>query len=244
MANGKKHKGMSLIEMTLVVAAVAVVATFSVPAIDTMLNSLDSPDQTKAMIDSALAAARAGAMKHHQYVGVRFQHANGPQDDDDVLEREQPQYMVFIIHDPEVSGGSSSQDILNFRAFEGNKPIKLPDTIGVFTDNSVSNLIDESTFSIVFSPSGKLIVVELEVLEVDNDDAVFTTSTSDIDDGLAMFYDDTTGGLSEESSVRKLVIYNRKKFRKMGSGDRDDYLDSLKENYVSPYTGKLFEVEQ
>ena len=106
-------------EMTVVIAAIALLAVFGLPAARTLFDSLASTGGTKAMVSAALSSARAIAAKEQHYAGIRFQkafHGDGP--------LHASQYMVFIIHDPDISATA-------FRAVPGFEPIKLPDSVGV-----------------------------------------------------------------------------------------------------------------
>ena len=57
--------GFTLIEMIVVVAIVALLAVFGMPAVRTLLNSFHSEGNTRAMINSALSCARSIAVKNH-----------------------------------------------------------------------------------------------------------------------------------------------------------------------------------
>ncbi|MHC4623375.1 MAG: pilus assembly FimT family protein, partial [Planctomycetota bacterium] len=154
-----RKPGLSLTEMLVVTACVAVLVGFGVPAVRGVLESFESAGSTQGMISSALASARAMALKEQRYVGVRFQHAYEA-DRPDVVDW--PQYLVFIVHDFERTSLAPG-----FRAVEGLKPIKLPNSVGV-TDLTAGGapidddgdfellagwpiaVVDSTTFSIVF----------------------------------------------------------------------------------------------
>jgi len=169
----RKAAGLTLIEMTLVVATIALLAGLALPAIRVMIDSFQSEGGTKSIIQAALKSARVMAMTHQRYVGVRFQKACTSNDPCDPLKGDlnAPQYMIFIMQDePKNMGGLGN----GFKAMEGHEPIKLPDTIGVMREDFINStmrvglkregaLNDVTTFSIVFSPSGKLVVHEVRV---------------------------------------------------------------------------------
>ena len=107
---------MTLIEMTLVVATIALLVGFALPAVRSMMGSFHSEGGAKSMVEAALSSARAMAVSHQRYVGVRFQKQCIAKDPARPLERlmEAPQYMIFIMHDKDQTGLGSG-----FRAIEG-----------------------------------------------------------------------------------------------------------------------------
>ncbi|MBM4023867.1 MAG: hypothetical protein FJ280_00450 [Planctomycetes bacterium] len=167
----RRTTGLTLIEMTLVVATMALLVGFAVPAVRTLVRSFHTHSGVQSMVEAALSSARAMAMSNQRYVGVRFQKlctSTNPLDPlQDVLNA--PQYMIFIVHEePKKLGGLAN----GFRAMDGMEPIKLPDTMGVMdltgiaSDAAIDELFelsDATTFSIVFAPSGKLAVHEVRV---------------------------------------------------------------------------------
>ncbi len=175
MTNASRHpskgRGLTLIEMTLVIATMALLVGFAVPAVRSMLKSFQTEGGVRSMIDAALSSARAMAMSNQTYVGIRFEKlctSDNPLDPlRDVLNA--PQYMIFIMHEePAKIGGLAN----GFRAVDGLDPIKLPDTMGVLDLTGITSdagidelfeLSDATTFSIVFAPSGKLAVHEVRV---------------------------------------------------------------------------------
>ncbi len=258
-----KHKqsGVTLMEMTVVVAAVALLAVLGLPAISAFVNSLVSSGPTKAMISAALSSARAIAAKEHRYAGIRFQKAYDPKGP-----LEAPQYMVFIVHDFDKTGLENG-----FRAVEGLEPIKLPEAVGVMdlryrTNSSAkysgdapivedddidepNELRDTTTFSIIFSPSGKLVVHDVRVRNRDgktnSKDDIFNTKPNVEDEKIAMFYQDdyTNLGLGQEASRNSFIIYERDKFRAAFEKGRawTDYLQNLDAIYINPYIGTIIE---
>jgi len=174
-----RQSGLSFVEMTVVMATVALLTVLSLPAARTFLTSFGSSDgDVRCLISSALSTARAIAAKEQRYAGIRFQYAYHP---DGPLKADQ--YIIFIIHDYD------GTDLANgFRAADNIKPIKLPANIGVMdlrigtlltpppqsTETLISSdaditplqparLIDTTTFSIVFSPAGKLVIHDVQV---------------------------------------------------------------------------------
>ena len=263
-----KH-GLTLTEMTVVIVVVALLASFALPAARMLFNSFQSQSGTKAVISAALSSARAIAAKHQRYAGIRFQE-----------DLQGHQYMVFIIYDAELPHGV--QGNLGFRAVEGIEPIKLPDSVGamdfvIVTDRSLSdyneirldaqglpnpdNWIDQNveftdttTFSLIFSQSGKLVIHDLWLLN--RDGIKNTTAGNSYDDifnkdgpveaGDAMFYQDDSlssgSSLGRELSRNSFIIYDRVEFDKVNVNRRwSDYLYKLvpEKIYINAYTGTM-----
>jgi type II secretory pathway pseudopilin PulG len=246
--SARRTTGLTLIETTLVVATIALLMGLALPAVKALVNSFQSEGGTKSIIQAALNSARTMAVTHQRYVGVRFQKACVSDDPADPLrgELDAPQYMIFIVHE--------EFKVLNlangFRALEGHEPIKLPNTIGVMDLDKGRNfprvafkmtggLSPATTFSIVFSPSGKLIVHDVRVRNRDgvyqprNDPGSTKVSHDDVFNSVdnicrykeGMFIQDDYSimragdavelGLGEEPSVTNFVIYDRATFRTM-----------------------------
>ena len=200
MRTGSKQSGLTLPEMVVVIATIALLVGVGLPAIRALLNSFETQSGAKTLISTALASARAIASKEQHYAGVRFQQ-----------DLSGNQYMIFIVHDPKIMA-------YGYRVVEGVKPIKLPESISVMdltivTDRNEQNpvnplqeiridnpsllltnserdsLVDEprevtdiTTFSIIFSPSGKLVIHGIRVRNRDG----FADSTNNLD----ISYDD------------------------------------------------------
>lgn len=280
----RKKLGVTLIEMTLVLGTIVLLIGFGIPAVRALVNSFHSESGVASLVNAALSSARAMAVQRQSYVGVRFQTtcaetANA----DEVLKA--PQYAVFIIHDPEAAPEGTGY-ANGFRALEGIEPIKLPEAFAVMdltvVDRTVAgngsvdiselpmdasiDAVDESVFaerlrettafSIVFSPSGKLIIHEVRVWNrqgrrpsdaTQSLDEVFNTPAQRANSGVrAMFGQDevTVGaGLGPEYSRTNFVICDRAKLREAyrrgipWSGCLQSL--SARRVYVSPYTGAL-----
>jgi len=262
-----RQSGMSLLEETLVVAIVAVLIYFGLPAAKHLFNTMETPSGVKALISSALDSARAIASRDQQYAGIRFQHAYY-KDDPDKSPLKSPQYMIFIKYQPRKNVPDlTDQDV--FMAIEGIEPIKLPENIGVMdliiNKNEIINtnaeinedleLCDTTTFSLVFSPSGKLIVTDVQTRNRDgvgnqntSEDDIFNTEYQ-VEAEVAMFVQDSDPsynppnkmGLEPEPSRRSFIIYDRTILRSLPDDQRyDRYLEDLKDRkmiYINPYTG-------
>ncbi len=279
-----KQHGFTLTEITVVIATIVLLVSLALPAMRAFFNSFESQGSTMSMISAALATGRAIAAKNQRYAGIRFQKADGTPNP-----LEAPQYMIFIVHDPDMMA-------YGFRAVPGLKPIKLPDSMTVsdltvvtkrnivnptnptevrlddptLSDTQRDNLIDEdreltdtTTFSIIFSPSGKLVIHGIRVRNKDGypDTAANKSESSDdvfnkkaqVDAGIGTFYQDDyfsqTGssypdlGLGPEQSRSSFVAYDKKKFIQAYKKRRawSDYLTKLADQviYINPYTGTI-----
>ena len=264
MRTGSKQSGLTLPEMVVVIATIALLVGFGLPAIRALLNSFESSSGAKTLISAALASARAVAAKEQHYAGIRFQ-----QDSAGI------QYMVFIVHDFGKTGLAPG-----FRVVQGVKPIKLPDTVVVMdlrynpdlfnppgdsvVDNDIEisnvNLFrDTTSFSIIFSPSGKLVIHNVRVrnrdgiYQPDNGnpgkislDDVFNSDENINNYGVGMFVQDDypASGLGAELSRNSFVIiYEKEKFEqafKRGTA-WSDYLQQRAADriYINSYTGTM-----
>src|SRR4030042_3157712 len=115
-----KH-GLTLTEMVVVVSIVAMFAVLAVPAFRPFVRSVESEGGANAMISASLSSARAIAAREQRYAGIRFQNKYQP-------DGKGCQYMIFIVHE---EPSKMSNLTIGFRAVEGIKPIKLPDSVGV-----------------------------------------------------------------------------------------------------------------
>lgn len=266
MKTKTRQSGLTLTEMVVVVSIVAVFAVLGLPAFRAFVRSVESEGGTTALISSALSSARAIAAREQRYAGVRFQNKYQP-------DGKGCQYMIFIVHDPEDRPDGTNLDD-GFRAVEGYQPIKLPDSVGVMDlryrtnanpqysgdnpivgDNDIDELkelMDTTTFSIIFSPSGKLVIHDVRVRnrngETNNDskDDIFNTQNNVEVEKIAMFYQDdyTNLGLGQEASRNSFIIYDRTVFDKLNPGSRySDYLKNLVSQrvYINPYTGTMIQ---
>jgi type II secretory pathway pseudopilin PulG len=263
--------GLTLIEMTLVIATIALMVGLALPAVKGMIHSFQSEGAARSMISAALNSARTMAVTRQRYVGVRFQNVCTSDDPLDQLKGllDAPQYLVFIMYEERKAMDNMSN---GFHAVEGLAPIKLPDTIGVMdltkvaddmTIDTLPELNDATAFSIVFSPSGRVVVQDVRVrnregyFQPDNTpgsgkasmDDVFNSTTNIIQYQCGMFIQDdyTALGLTGEPSRTSFVIYDRSIFRRVFERRTawTQYLKDLKSRslYVSPYTGRLMASE-
>ncbi len=244
-----RRGGLTLVEMTLVIATIALLVGFGLPAIRSLVHSFESQSGTRSMISAALSSARAMAVRNQQYTGVRFQRICRSRDSQDPLIGvvEAPQYMIFVVlEEPKKMGGLA----IGFRAVEGLEPIKLPDTTGVLDISQLADnedidedfeLNDASAFSIIFSPSGRLVVHEIRVRNRDgislpsNDsgsakvslDQIFNSALNITEYGRGMFIQDDYSarnpspgnavdyGLGKEMSRTGFVICDRQRLTQL-----------------------------
>ena len=251
MKTGTRQSGLTLIEQTVVVACIAILVVLGLPAGRAFVKSFESQGSTRAMISAALASARAIAAKEQHYAGIRFQQKY--QQDGKGC-----QYIVFIVHDFDKTGLANG-----FRAVEGIEPIRLPETVGamevVGSDNDIDDddeVTDKTTFSVIFSPSGKLVIHEVRVRNRDgkyqpsnpleSQDDIFNSPGNIENHNIGMFIQDDYAdrGLGAEPSRNSFIIYDRDTFEKVDKDKRyDDYLEDLasQEIYINPYTGTMIE---
>jgi type II secretory pathway pseudopilin PulG len=276
----RRTTGLTLIETTLVVATIALLVGLAIPAVRSLIDSFESQAGTRSVIQAALNSARAMAMSRQRYVGVRFQEACTSDDPLQPLKGllDAPQYMIFIMHDEPGTNLSNG-----FRAVDGLEPIKLPDTTAVMDLTRINGdldidelpeLSDATTFSIIFSPSGKVIAHPVLIRNRNgqrrpNNDAGSTSASTDdvfnseyniIKYKRGMFIQDDYSkrdarqtdnleyGLAEENGVVSFVICDRRVFRRVytnKSAWTGCLLDaSSRSLYVSPYTGGLISAKK
>ena len=266
MRTRSKQSGLTLPEIAVVIATIALLVGFGLPAIRALVTSFETQSGATTLISTALASARAIAAKEQRYAGVRFQQDSAGN-----------QYMIFIVYEEPSKMGNLT---IGFRAVKGFKPIKLPETVGVMDLkynpallspagdgiidddielNNANVLMDTMTFSIVFSPSGKLVIRDVRVRnrdginQPDNGNAnrislddVFNSDVNISNYGVGMFIQDDypASGLGAELSRNSFVIiYEKDKFeqaRGMGSA-WSAYLAqrALDRMYINPYTGTM-----
>jgi len=260
------------------VSIIAMIVAIMIPSVRSMRKSYESTGAT-SMINSALASARAIAIKEHKYAGIRFQLEYAP--NKKLFERSQ--YMVFIVSDLEnvlgITGG--------FKAVQGLKPMKLPGEklildLAVRTNYKTNpvvdypdpnqrrinddqwldeekEVIDATSFSIIFSPSGRLVTQNVRmrnkegIYRPDNGNSAEYTgdifnSPSNIENykmGLLVQDDYGEDGLGAERSKNEFCEISKEKLRPLYEKGQawSEYLDpSLKlveSVYINAYTGEI-----
>jgi prepilin-type N-terminal cleavage/methylation domain-containing protein len=266
MKSKSRQSGVTLTEMTVVVGVVAVLVAIGLPAIDAFHGAFESEGSVRALISAGLTTARTIAAREQRYAGIRFQKAYNP---DDPEQLEASQYMIFIVHDFGRTGLANG-----FRAVEGLKPIKLSETIGVMDSilieeninlnpdwepDGLPELNNLTTFSIIFSPSGKMLIHEVHVRNRDgvyrpanpteSRDDIFNSEENILNHNTGMFIQDDypSLGLAKERSRNSFIIYDRKEFRQAyekGRGYSDYLVRIVPETiYINPYTGQIISVD-
>jgi type II secretory pathway pseudopilin PulG len=271
MRSQRKQFGVTLTEMAVVMGIIALLVGLTIPAVNMLFNSFETESGAKSIISAALASARAIAAKEQRYAGIRFQKRYDPVDPLNAS-----QYIIFIIQDPTLTGTYG----FGFRAVEGIQPIKLPDSIGVMDLFIVSNrnrqnpinpssqttittnadidedreLLDTTTFSIIFSPAGKLVIHGVCAWNRDGASGAFSNNSNDdifntvfnvVTNRIAMFYQDDwadPSAFGPESSRNSFIIYETKILKQTDQNLRwSNYLSRLNRFYINPYTGTIIE---
>lgn len=232
------------------------------------------------MISAALASARAIAAKEQRYAGIRFQQDLKGHQYIIFIIYEEPAKMdnmtmgfravkgIEPIKLPDSVGVMDLMVRTDQRADRygaGNteyEPLKVED----LDDADVSNLdpygygtniyiTDTTSFSIVFSPSGKLVIHDVRVRNKDGDyrplnlddsmDHIFN-SPDNIGNNVGMFIQDDYAelGLGAEPSRSKFIIYDKSEFENMDENERWNYLQELSDRqmiHINAYTGTIIE---
>jgi len=266
MRTRSKQSGLTLPELVVAIATIALLLGIGLPAIRALINSFETQSGAKTLISTALASARGIAAKEQNYAGVRFQQDSAGN-----------QYMVFIVHEEPARMGNLT---IGFRAVKGVKPIKLPEKVrivdliydpdllnpsgdGVVDNdielNDINVLTDTMTFSIIFSPAGKLVIHDVRVrnrngiYQPDNGiaekvsmDDIFNSPVNINNYVVGMFIQDDYPemGLGAELSRNSFVIiYEKDKFEQARESGRawSDYLAQIAQHriYINLYTGTM-----
>ena len=256
MRKSLRKNGMTLMEVTVVVGIIAVLVGFGAPAVRALLDSFQNEAATRMMVNAALDSARSLASVHGD-VGVRFQKAYNRTNPSNVLDADQ--YMVLVKLDNE-----GDRPKKGFSVLEGHKPVRLPDRFGVMdlyagsgsgtevdrnTAFDSEAIRDLTTFTVVFSRTGKLDRRDVQVISLHDDDRTFNTRKK-LDACTTcpppvFLIDDVIAGGSEDVEISRdqLVIYDRQKFRRaLQEGQPyEDCLKSLPRVFVAPYAGRLMQ---
>ena len=142
----KNKHGITLIELTVVIAIIITLSAIGLVGVKTLENSFINTC-SKGVINGLLNSARTTAIARQTYTGIRFQ----KQDD--------TQYAIFITHDSNISYPDDNKTI-PFTAITGHPLFNL----------GKAN-IDETT--IVFSSQGKLVRKLVKIFPARTKDDIF-----------------------------------------------------------------------
>ena len=271
MTDPGKKSGYSLTELIVVVSIIGMLVGAGLPAVKQVVKSFESSARVRDVIAAAFSNARAIAIKEGKHAGVRFQrNAEGDQymifiiQDEDVdpghlMLAGRPGFRAMRGKNPmrlPKEGGvldlRIKDNYSDIEAYKTDRSVKV-DTGGV-VDTDASNesinrpfqLLDAETFSVVFSPQGKLVLTDLRVAcSTAADGDIFNTVSS----GSGMFIQDDVYSLSDavqglqlEPSRNNFVIIDKAEFNSADVDSRwSDYLQFLKPLYVNPYSGTLID---
>lgn len=282
----KTKPGLTLMEMTVVIVTILLLFGLGLPAVRALFNSFETQSGTQGVMSAALASAQAIAAQRQRYAGIRFQKISQGQNP-----LEAAQYMIFIVQDPDMMA-YGFRAVPGLKPIKLSDSVSLTD-LTIVTRRNVTNpanstdvrlddpglsgqqkdtLIDEdreitdaTSFSIIFSPSGKLVIHGVRVRNKDGypDTSANTFVSSDdvfnkkaqVDAGIGMFYQDdyfVAGqgsypdlGLGPEQSRNSFVICEKNKFIRAYKEHKawSDYLVNLagKAIYINPYTGTIIQ---
>ena len=232
--------GFTLVEMLVVVAIIAVMVGVAALNAGDILRSQRSTS-ARNLIRSSLAQAQAYAQTNRKYAGLRFQFDRNGWD-------RGRQYMVLI----EKVGVDHV-----FNPIPNSKPLALPKTIGVIPVEQASDtgLDDEysnsdgmegaATFSIIFSPSGQLVVKDVYLCQRFIGDPVVGNAT-DVNSGISLLYsdwwDDGVDWCVAEPSALGLIVCETTRLREARPDWRyADYVVNLEPILINVYTGTFIE---
>lgn len=262
-------------EMVLVIATIALLVSLGLPAVRVLVHSFESGSGATSMISAALSSARAIAAREQRYAGVRFQQdsaghqymifivhdfektglSSGFRAAEGIKPIKLPEgagvmdLMVRTNHGVNPSDAASSLD----------EPIRMqylddtnPANIG--PDGKNAHLRDATSFSVVFSPGGKLVIRPVRVRNRDGIyrpdntvankvslDDMFNSLQNIANAGVGTFIQDDYAelGLGAEMSRNRFVVYDGNQFGKLNAQGRFDYLNRLEPVYINAYTGTI-----
>ena len=274
----KTKAGFTLTEMVVVLATMSLLVAFGLPVMRMIRESFESKTGGKSMISAALSSARAIAAKEQHYAGIRFQRdSNGNQYMIFIIHDFEktglnPGFRAVQNLKPTKLPDSMGVMDLMVRINHGTNwtdaedPLDEPLNAVYLDDTNPQNfgpdqknryITDTSSFSIVFSPSGKLIMRDVRIrnrdgiYQPDNGlankrtmDSVFN-SPQNITNGVGKFVQDDYAelGLGAESSRNGFVIYDTIRFNKLNAIERFNYLSNLEPVYINPYTGTIISTD-
>jgi prepilin-type N-terminal cleavage/methylation domain-containing protein len=275
MMTKSKQSGVTLTEMVIVIAVISMLVAFGLPALHLFIESFESNTGGKSMVSCALSCARAIAAKEQRYAGVRFQKDSagnqymifivhdfektglspGFRAVEGMKPVKLPERLCMMSLFVRTNHGSSSTGAQNVDE-EQLREIYLDDnaSVNLGPDQKNKYITDISTFSIIFSPSGKLVIRSVRVRNKDgvyqpnnnvankvSRDDVFNSPENITNYGVGMFVQDDYAemGLGAELSRSDFVICDKMQFNKLDAQGRFNYLYSLESIYLNTYTGTI-----
>jgi len=256
----KQKAAFTLIEMLVVIGIIALMIAATTPAVLALVKS-NKLSAARNLIRSALVLAQAHAAQSQRYAGVRFQF------DRDGWEKGQ-QYLVLI---EKAAPGSATYE---YNAIPNTKPATLPMGIGVIAlnavvasnsnlsngnldddlDHALGGLLNATTFSIIFSPTGQMVVKKVQALARDVDDKTFgnqldvdTIARAGDPPSPLLYYDnyvpviDSVSWCEYEPSTTGFYIYETQLMAECEPDFRyDDYVEpALDPILINAYTGTI-----
>lgn len=259
----------------MVVTIIALLTAVGLPAIRALLDSFQTQSGAETLISAALSNARAIAAKEQHYAGIRFQQ--------DSTGKQYIVFIVHDYEKTGLNPGfraiegakpirlPENSRIMDLRvrinhgtnSTDAADPLDEPLTVGHLDDTNPLNLgpdqenvyiTDTSTFSMVFSPAGKLVV---RTVRLRNKDGIYRPDNSvpaqlSLDDMLnspqnianfdiGKFVQDDYAelGLGAEPSRNRLVICDMTKFDELNATERFNYLSNLDMVLINHYTGTI-----
>jgi prepilin-type N-terminal cleavage/methylation domain-containing protein len=271
--------GLTLTEMVVVIAIISMLVAFGLPVIRVIQESFESKTGGKSMISAALSSARAIAAKEQHYAGIRFQkdlggnqymifiihdfEKTGLNPGFRAVENFKPtklpenlgvmDLMVRTDHGTHwTNAEDATSEPLNAAHLDDTNPQNLgPDQNNIY-------ITDTSTFSIIFSPSGNLVLRDVRVRNRNgiyqpnngitdkiSRDSIFNSPENITTYSTGKFIQDDYAerGLGAESSRNSFVIYDKTRFDKSNANERFDYLSRLEPIYINSYTGTIISTE-
>jgi prepilin-type N-terminal cleavage/methylation domain-containing protein len=271
--------GFTLTEMVVVLATMSLLVAFGLPVMRMIRESFESNTGGKSMISAALSSARAIAAKEQHYAGIRFQRDSagnqymifiihdfektglnpGFRAVQNFKPTKLPESLGVMDSVVRINHGTNwtdaedlSEELLNAAYLDDINPQNLG------PDQKNRYITDTSSFSIVFSPNGKLIMHDVRVrnrdgiYQPDNGlsnkvsmDSIFNSPQNITTYGVGKFIQDDYAelGLGAESSRNSFVIYDKIRFDKLNAIARFNYLSSLEPVYINPYTGTIISTD-
>jgi len=275
----QKKSGFTLTEMVVVIATISLLVAVGLPVMRVIRDSFESKAGGKSMISAALSSARAIAAKEQHYAGIRFQRDSagnqymifiihdfertGLNPGFRAVENFKPTklpensgVMDLIVRTNHGTNWTDAEDVtaepLNAAQLDDTNPQNFG------PDQKNRNITDTSTFSIVFSPSGKLVMRDVRVRNRDGIyqpnnstankttmDSIFNSPDNIASYGVGKFIQDDYAelGLGAESSRNGFVIYDKTRFDKLNAIERFDYISRLEPVYINSYTGTIISTD-